>query len=169
MEPFNTHNFAQKTTWILGSNKLNLFPLYLQDFSIPGINFNHPKVNSRPSIAVNFVADSITFNDLSCTILIDEHYRNYFEIMKKVFDQNDVEKGTFTNQEFDLFVLLQDQKGHDVCKIDFYNARISSIGDIQLATNDDSTENTLQVDFVYDYYLIDNLQKLATTGLTVSE
>lgn len=161
----NTHNLAQQTTWLLGSVALDIFPYYLKSFSIPGINFNHPEVYSRASSKVFFVADNINFNELSCTILIDENYRDYFELMNKVFKQFDPESGTFRNQEFDLFVLLQNQMGNDLFKIEFYNARLSSIGDIELTTEGDMVTNTLTVSFVYDYYEICDLDNLAKGGI----
>lgn len=161
----NIHNLAQKTTWMLGSNKLELFQIYLQEFSLPGVSFNHPEVYSRPSSKVYLVADSITYNNLSTTILLDENYKVYFELMQKVLAQFNPETGAFSSQVFDLFVILQDQKGHDIFKVNFNNARISSIGDISLSTQGDEPYNTLTVDFVYDYYTIENLERLASEGI----
>lgn len=161
----NIHNLAQKTTWMLGSNKLELFQVYLQEFSLPGVSFNHPEVYSRPSSKVYLVADSITYNNLSTTILLDENYKVYFELMQKVLAQFNPETGAFSSQVFDLFVILQDQKGHDIFKVNFNNARISSIGDISLSTQGDEPFNTLTVDFVYDYYTIENLERLASEGI----
>lgn len=161
----NIHNLAQKTTWMLGSNKLELFQVYLQEFSLPGVSFNHPEVYSRPSSKVYLVADSITYNNLSTTILLDENYKVYFELMQKVLAQFNPETGAFSSQVFDLFVILQDQKGHDIFKVNFNNARISSIGDISLSTQGDEPYNTLTVDFVYDYYTIENLERLASEGI----
>lgn len=161
----NIHNYAQKTTWMLGSDQLELTPTYLKDFSLPGLQFSHPEVYSRPSSKVFFVADNISFNNFSCTILIDEYYKVYFELIHKIMRQFDPETGRFATQEYDIFVMLQDQKGHDVFKVTFHNARLSSIGDISLATDDDAASNTLDVEFVYDYYTIDELENLAKSGL----
>lgn len=163
----NVHNLAQKTTWILGSVALEIFPYYLKNFSIPGITFNHPEVYSRASSKVFFVADNINFNEMSCSIILDEDYKTYFELMSKVFNQFDPETGTFRTQEFDLFVILQNQKGNDLFKIEFHNARLSSIGDIELTTEGDEVTNSLDVSFVYDYYEICDLEALAKGGLKI--
>ena len=157
----NQNNLAQKTTWYCGSSKLNLMLKMTQNFNIPGITFNHPQAYNHNSAVVNIVADNITFNSLSCEVLIDENYKVYFEIMKKIFDQFNPKSGSFANQEFDWFTMLTNNKGNDLFKIDYHNCRFESVSDVSLTTQGDESYNTMNIDIKYDYFTIDNLDKLA--------
>ena len=161
----NLNNLAQKTAWEAGSNKLQLANLYLQNFSIPGISFSHPDIYAHPAARLGLVADSISFNECSLDLLIDENYRMYFEIMDTVFKQINPENGTFANQEFDFFVNLKNQKGENVFTVNFFNCRFTSVSDITLSTQGDETYNTLSVSLRYDYYKIENLKELTQKGL----
>ena len=158
----NRNNLAQKTTWYCGSSKLDLMLKMTQDFSIPGINFNHPQVFNHSSAPVNFVADNITFNSLTCEVLIDENYKVYFEVMKKIFDQFNPTNGTFATQEFDWFTILTNNKGNDIFKIDYYNCRFESVSDVTLTTQGDESFSIMSIGIKYDYFLINDLDKLAS-------
>ena len=161
----NLNKHDQKTAWEAGSNKLQLANLYLQNFSIPGISFSHPDIYAHPAARLGLVADSISFNECSLDLLIDENYRMYFEIMDTVFKQINPENGTFANQEFDFFVNLKNQKGENVFTVNFFNCRFTSVSDITLSTQGDETYNTLNVSLRYDYYKIENLKELTQKGL----
>lgn len=158
--PINRNNLAQKSTWYCGSSSLDLMLKMTQDFGIPGLNFNHPELYNHSTAAVNFVADNITFNSLSCDVLIDENYKVYLEVMRKVFDQFNPENGTFASQEFDWFTTLTNNKGNDIIRIDYYNCRFESIGDITLSTQGDETFSTMSIGIKYDYFFINGQRSI---------
>jgi len=153
----NYNNFAQKTNWVAGSNKFENIQFYLTTLNIPGINFNHPDVGSRGSAKLNLTGDTLTYNNLSFEFLIDEDFNVYKEFMKKIKENISIENASFANIDFDFWVQLNNNKGNKILKFNFTNCRIESIGDINLDTTDDATEQTLSVEVKFDYYEIEDI------------
>ena len=153
----NTGNLAQKTTWKFGSYDINIADVYLQEFSLPGINLEPIDIYAQAGAKVALYSDSISYNDLELTLLIDEDYQVYFELMRYVYRQINPQNKTHANQEFTCFVTLTDNKGKDIFTVTFYNARFTAVGDISLSTQGDESYNTLSATIKYDYYLIDKL------------
>lgn len=150
----NYSNLAQKTNYIAGSDKLKLTPFFLTAVNIPGVNFSHPEISGRYGVKMNVTGDSITYNALSFEMLIDEDFEIYHEFMDKAVESINPESGSFSSQEFDFWIQINNNKGNKLFKIEFYNCRLESIGDIQLDTQDEITEHSMTVDIKYDYYKI---------------
>jgi len=153
----NTNNFSQKTNFTAGSNSLELLPFYLTSLNIPGINFSHVEVPYKNGSLINFTGDSVVYNTLSIEALVDEDFKIYHEIMSKINENVDVESGQFSNVEFDFWIQINNNKGNTLFKLEFYNCRIESIGDIQLDTQDDMTEFTMPIEIKFDYFKNSNL------------
>lgn len=149
----NYNNLAQKTNYIAGSDKLELLPFYLTTVNLPGINLSHPEVGGRAG-KLNVTGDTLSYNSLSFEMLVDEDFNIYHEFMDKIFENIDPEEGTFANIEFDFWVEVNNNKGNKLFKVEYYNCRIESIGDVLLDSQDDITEYTMSVDVKYDYYKI---------------
>jgi hypothetical protein len=158
----NYHNLAQKTNYIAGSDKLDLIPFYLTTLNIPGISLGHPELGGRTGSRLNVTADTITYNTLSIEALVDEDFNVYHELMDKIFANVDPEEGTFDNVEFDFWVEVSNNKGNKIFKLELFNCRIETIGDIQLDSQDDSTEYTMPIDVKYDYFKIEKLDCIPT-------
>lgn len=158
----NYNNLAQKTNFTAGSDQLDLLPFYLTSVNIPGINLAHSEIGGRYGSKLNVTADNVTFNALSFEMLVDEDFEIYHEFMSKINDNINVETGSFASQEFDFWVEVNNNKGNKLFKMEFYNCRIETIGDIQLDTQDDITEYTMTVDLKYDYYKIIRSQTVPT-------
>lgn len=152
----NHNNFAQKTNYIAGSDKLELLPFYLTTVNVPGINFSHAEIGGRSGTRLNITGDTLVYNALSFEMLIDEDFKIYHEFMDKITANINPENGTFASIEFDFWVEINNNKGNKLFKIDFYNCRVESIADIQLDSQDDITEYTMSVEIKYDYYKINN-------------
>jgi hypothetical protein len=158
----NYNNLAQKTNYIAGSDKLDLTPFYLTTVNIPGISFSHPEMGGRYGSRLNVTGDTLTYNALSFEMLVDEDFNVYHEFMDKVFDNVNPESGTFAAQEFDFWIEVNNNKGNKLFKIEFYNCRIDSLGDILLDSQDDITEHLMSIDIKYDYYKIVKSQQIPT-------
>ena len=148
----NYNNLAQKTNYIAGSDKLELLPFYLYSVNIPGINFAHPEISGRSGARLNLTGDALTYNGLSFEMLVDEDFKIYHEFMDKIDNNINPVDGTFASQEFDFWIQINNNKGNKIFKLEFYNCRIESIGDIQLDSQDDISEYPLTVEIKYDYY-----------------
>ena len=83
---------------------------------------------------------------------VDEDFQIYHEFMDKVLKNVEPETGKFQNEEFDFWIEINNSKGNKLFKVEFYNCRIESIGDIQLDSQDDAPEHTMSAEIKYDYY-----------------
>lgn len=154
----NYNNLAQKTNYLCGSNELEFGPMYLQSFSLPGMSFSHTEIGgSRFGAKLHTQADSVSYSDLNFTLLIDEDFKVYHEFFEKVMKGFNPECDKFANQEFNFWVIVTNNKGYPLFRTDYYSCRISNIGDIELATNDDSTFNTLSVTINFDFYKVSKM------------
>jgi len=148
----NYQNYAQKTNYVAGSDKLELVQFYLTSVNIPGITLSHPEIGGRSGAKLNLTGDSLVFNTLSFEMIVDEDFKIYHEFMDKINQNVDSVDGTFESVEFDFWVQINNSKGNKLFKMEFVNCRIENIGDIQLDTQDEITEYTMTVDIKYDYY-----------------
>lgn len=154
----NTHNLAQRTNIMAGSPVFNLTGFYLQSISLPGVSFSHPEIGGRNGARFTVNSDTVTYGDLSFTILADEKFLVYEELMNIVRDQIDIETGEFTQKVFDLWITVTDNLGNDVMKWDFKNAKIESIGDIQYDYSDEETSFTIDMTLKFDTFTYKNLR-----------
>ena len=150
----NINNLAQKTNFTAGSDKLDLMPFYLTNTNLPGININHFEVGGRAGAKLNLTGDTVVYNDLSFEMLIDEDFNIYHEFMDKLRDNVSPDNGTFGDLFFDFWIDINNSKGNHLFKIEFTNCRVQSIGDIQLDSQEDTTEFTMSVELKFDTYAV---------------
>jgi hypothetical protein len=145
----NKRNYAETTNYIAGSSKLELMPFYLQSTNIPGMNFTINEISGRGGALLKMSADTIQYNGLSLTVLLDEDfkiYEEFYDIITKSINPN---TGTFSIQEFDFWIELNNNKGNNIMKFEFENCKIESLGDIMLDSTTNST-NTFNIELVFD-------------------
>ena len=154
----NTRNFAQPSNIFAGANNLEITPFYLQSINIPGISFSHPEIGGRWSTKIIMNADNITFGDLSFTVIVDEDFLVYDELMSVASSQLDRSTGEFTSKTFEFWIAVTNGKGEDVIKWTFENAKIESIGDLQYDYSSDETSFTLDVTLKFDNFSYKSLK-----------
>ena len=157
----NYNNLAQKTNWIAGSSEFKNIPFFLTNLNIPGVVLNHPEIGGRDSARIKLAGDTAIYNSLTFDMLIDEDFVIYQEVMSIIKKNVGVETGTFGNFYFDFFIEISNSKGNKVLKLDFSNCRIENISDIDLSSQDSSTEYTMSMEIVYDYYEIESTKRFA--------
>lgn len=151
----NTANLAQRTNFIASSDKFENIPFYLTNVNIPGINFSLSEVGGgRQSASLTMAGDTITYNTLNFDLLIDEDFEIYKEVYSIIKKHISVETSTFGDFYFDFFIQINNSKGNPVMKIDYFNCRIESLGDIELSTQDESTESIMSMSLKFDYFTI---------------
>lgn len=148
----NYNNLAQKTNWTAGTDKFPLVPFYLTTVNIPGMNFSIPESGSRYGTRLNLASDTVTFNTLSFDFLIDEDFEIYKAFYKHINNSINVEKGTFADISFDMWLELNNSKGNKLLKFEFYNCRIENIGDVELDTTSPETESIMNLSLKFDYF-----------------
>lgn len=150
----NIHNFAQRTNWTAGSDRFPLIPFYLTSVSIPGMNFSLPEVGGRSGVKINLGSDTVTFNTLNFSFLIDENFEIYKKFYEYLIEFVNIESNKFNNDQFSFWVELNDNKSNKILKFEFYNCRIESIGDIELDTTNPETEITMDLSIKFDYFKV---------------
>jgi len=148
----NTRNYSQKTNYQCGSSEMNLLPFYATEVSLPGISTNVIETSGRAGAAINMSPADMVYNPLSVTVLLDEDYKVWQDIMNSI--HIDVKNGTFKNQYFDFWIEVFNDMGKSVMKVEYHSCTIESISDLELSTSDDTTEQTFTIDIKYDWFEI---------------
>jgi hypothetical protein len=163
----NTVNYAQTTNIMAGSDVFKIVPFYLQTISVPGISFSHPELGGRLGSKFALNADSITYGDLSFTIIMDEDLIVYDELLEVAKSQMDFATGVFTEKSFDFWISVTDSTGKDTMKWTFHNAKLESIADMQYDYSSDETSFTVDVTLKYDHFDYKNLKKTQNINSSV--
>ena len=158
----NTRNYSQKTNIMAGSDTLEIFPFYLQNINIPGINFSHPEIGGRTGTKIIMNADNVQFGDLSFSVLVDQDFLLYDELMSIANNQLNYISGQLSPKTFEFWISVTDGKGDDVIKWTFNNVKIESIGDLQYDYSSDETSFLMDVSMKFDTFTYRNLKKPGT-------
>jgi len=150
----NTRNYSQKTNYQCGSNDLKLVPFYATEVNLPGVSTNIQEMSGRAGAAVNLSPADMVYNPLNITVLLDEDYKVWQDILSNINIR--VSEGTFDDKYFDFWIEVYNDMGHKVMKIEYYSCLVESISDLTLGTNEDTTEQTFSVDLKYDFFQIIN-------------
>lgn len=156
----NVNNFAQKTNWIAGSDQFKTVPFFLTNVNVPGFNLTHTEIGGRNSIKMKLPSDIVNYNNLSFDMLIDEDLETYKELITIINKSINIETGNFGVFDFNFWIQLNNSKGNKVLKIEFNNCKIASISDLNLDTQDETTEYVLTVEIDFDSLNIENTKTL---------
>ena len=158
----NGRNFSQRSNILAGSDAFSALPFFLQSINIPGINYSHPEIGGRWGTKIVMNADNVDFGQLSFTILLDEAFEVYDEIMTLAKSQLDNDTGELTQKSFEFWITVTDGKGSEVIKWTFQNAKIESIGDLQYDYTSDDTNFTLDMSLKFDNFDYKILNKVSS-------
>ncbi len=161
----NKRNYAQRSNYMCGTDTLDLLPFYVQTLNLPGMNFGLPEIGGRTGVKLHMTSDTVTFTSLSMEILIDEDYQIYKDIAGLITKHMNVETGSYADFFFDFWIAVTDDMGRVVMKIEYYNCRIESIGDLSLDSQDDTTEQTLPLELMFDYFKISDTGNMPTLSI----
>lgn len=150
----NANNISQKTNFILGSSQIPKTIFMVQTVSIPSISVSHPTgIGGRFGVQLKVGADNSEYSDVTFTILVDEDLIVFKELMKLMQKQVQPGTGVFEDLDWEFWLQANNNKGHELFRIDFVHSRLASIGDISLDSMDDSI-GTMDITISYDYYVL---------------
>ena len=152
MQDINSRNYSQPTNYQCGSETLNLVPFYATEITLPGVTTTIQEISGRQGALVNMSPATMTYNPLSITVVLDEDYKVWQDIMSNI--NINVQDGTFENKYFDFWITVNDDMGNTVMKIEYHSCTIESVGDLSLSSKDDMTEQTFTIDIKYDWFEI---------------
>jgi hypothetical protein len=160
-------NYALDTSIYFGTTLFSEETLYnVQSVNLPGVDFSHPQIASRSGALITGQADNITFNDLQITLIIDEGFSIWKEVMVNAFKMVKVTQPMFNKNYHDAYVIITDSQGNDILKVWFRNAQITSIGDLPFASSNMNEHLTLDIGLKYDYMEIqDDKYLISVNGI----
>jgi hypothetical protein len=128
--------------------------LTVQEVNIPGITIGiieHPWQSMKDKMP----GDSIEFNNLTLTVILDEDLKSLKEIIDNCMISHNPTTNTYHNKNalFDATLHLTSNKNNVKHTLTFYDAWIQSFSDISLQTTSSEDEQvTVQFEIVYNYY-----------------
>ena len=148
-------NFTHNSNFIFTTNLFNdeQTSYGIQEVNLPGISFSHIQVQ-RHSVLGNIQGDTITYNDLSLNIIVDEELNTWKEIVNKMQEMRNPEISTAEKKEEMGYLEIQDDNTNKVLKLEFYGMIVESIDDLAYSTNGEDEIITMGVTIKYDYYQI---------------
>jgi hypothetical protein len=146
------NSFSTSTNFQLGTNDQSDFWINAVQCSIPGISFSPPEIDGRSGRMVTLAADNVVFSDLVITVLLDKDWSVYDSIFERFIEMVNVEKGTFNQKKFDLWLDVFDSTGKFVKKFWFYGARLIDVGEFDMDARDGEDSNIeIILTFRFDY------------------
>jgi len=126
----------------------------VQEVNLPGLNLGEIQVGHWTQNQ-NRPGDNITWSTLSMTILCDEELAAFKEAFNHIMSLKDPYDGKIEIQNaiFDATLLITTNKNNVQHRVQFFDAWIQSIGDIQFTTTSSEEEQIVfTIELQYDYY-----------------
>jgi len=148
-------NFTHNSNFIFQTNLFGEETMYgIQEVALPGMSFSHIQVG-RQSVMGNVQGDTITYNELSVNIIMDEDLFIWKEIVDTL--QNKMrhpDQGIGERVEKIGYLEIHDDNTNKVLKLEFHGMMVESIDDMSYNTNSDDDIITVGVNIKYDYYTL---------------
>jgi len=148
------NNLAQSSNYEFGCPQFSYTEKHVVQTNIPGLQLSHFETGSRRGAKLHIHGDTVNYNDLSVTILVDEEFRSYLEFYDKFMQGFNPEDGTYFTDDFNCYVQINDNQGDPLFRVDYFNCKLASTDDITLDSQNDQEYITFTVNFAYDYYKI---------------
>lgn len=138
---------------IILKDKFKTVEYFAQKFIIPGFSFGVTPVGTS-STKLNVVGDSVDFEPLTITMLVDEELNTYKEIYNDMMEK-DPETGNIDpgEREYDISVVILTSKNNPVLTFRFIDAKINNVGALMYDVAN-SERMFFDLTFIYDYYTI---------------
>ena len=127
--------------FVTDSRRMANFSFFAQSVSHPGISANAAEVPYSQISSVPQIADKLTYDQLTATILIDEDMETYKEIvdwMKWNVENNDPGVTDEKSHFADLTLNIYDSKNNKVLNIIYRDAHPINVGEITMFSNTDA-------------------------------
>lgn len=143
---------------------------FAKNVELPGMLIGHAEENN-PFSAIPLPGDSISFETLSVTFLVDEDLNNYFSIVDWIYGlagpANFVQRQKFLEDKgephSEITLLIMDAQKRTRYSIRYNDCLPASISKLSLVTDNTGVEyQTATATFVYSYY---EYEKLYDYGL----
>lgn len=139
---FQTNLFAEEET-----------SYAIQECNLPGMNFSHIQIASS-AVFGNMEGDTVTYNDLIISLIIDEDLVVWKEIINKMQRMRNpiTSEGELIKKMG--YLEIHDDDSNPILKIEFTDMMVEVIDDLNYNTTDEDEVITCTVTLRYDYYTI---------------
>lgn len=151
-------NVTQSSNFIfsLTSNKLKQLDFYVTEFTGLGLSFTEVTPNAYMGQIIKRPGDTITFNDITLQVVVDEDYEVLQEIYDSIMSVKNIAENTIDwNQTFGGILYAASNRNNFKKKIEFTNCWIKDVGDLILTTTQTTADPViLTVTLAFDSYEI---------------
>jgi len=149
------NSLSFKTNFLLTFSKLPNVQYFVQDLQIPAMNLGVTQVNS-PVLDVPTPGDKLTFDPLTISFLIDEHYKNYVEAADWMIEFRDPTTGKASNLGIsDADIIILDNNKNPIIKVSFIDCFPTSLdGSIFDVSAEGDDPQVANLTLNYAYYTI---------------
>jgi hypothetical protein len=148
-------NFTHNSNFFFQTNLFNKdeTSYAVQECNLPGLSFSHIQISKRSAFA-NEQGDTISYNDLNISLIIDEDLVVWKDIITSM--QNMRNPVTTEGEEYMKYgyLIIQDDNTNQIIKLEFIDMIIESIDDMTFNTNSEDEIITCTVTIKYDYYVV---------------
>ena len=165
-------NYLQPTGFKLVIDRKN-FPnleFFCQQVTHPGLIMPSAELPTRRMQGIPFPGESLTINELSCDILLDENMESYSEMyswilrnqMTNLDNQSRMQKADKPPTYADITLSIMSSHNNTTMQVRYIDAMPTSLGDIQFQSTASGTEFiTFIATFRFSYF---ELKTVSATG-----
>ena len=168
-------NYLQPTGFKLVIDRKN-FPnleFFCQQITHPGLIMPSAELPTRRMQGIPFPGESLTINELSCDILLDENMESYSEMYNwirriQVTDMNgnqNTQRGNTTNPHADITLSILSSHNNLSKQVRYVDSIPTSLGDISFEATASGTEFiTFTASFRFSYFELLNVNSGSITN-----
>jgi len=151
----NMRSFSHNSNFFFQTNLFNEeeTSYAIQEVNLPGVSFSHIQTSAR-SVMGNIQGDTLTFNDLTLNLIIDEDLVVWKEIMNKILEMRNPENELGKQIEKYSYLEIHDDNSNKILKLEFINCMIESIDDLAYNTTSEDEVITCSITIKYDYFVV---------------
>ena len=166
-------NYLQPTSFKLSIDRTNYpnLEFFVQNFTHPGLMMPASEMPIRRMQSIPYPGESLTINELSATILLDENMESYSEMYNWIrriqvtdMDGNkNTQRGGAANPHADITLSILSSHNNLSKQVRYLDAIPTSLGDISFEATSSGTEFiTFQASFRFSYFELLNVN--SSTG-----
>jgi len=166
-------NYLQPTSFKLSIDRTNYpnLEFFVQNFTHPGLMMPASEMPIRRMQSIPYPGESLTINELSATILLDENMESYSEMYNWIrriqvadMDGNKTrQRGGAANPHADITLSILSSHNNLSKQVRYLDAIPTSLGDISFEATATGTEFiTFQASFRFSYFELLNVN--SSTG-----
>jgi hypothetical protein len=151
-------SYALDTSIIFGTTIFDKKVEYnVQTVNLPGITVAHPELTNKSGSAIFMQSDTLTYSELSLTIILDEGFAIWSELVSYFHKMVNNQTGALGDVEGDSYVSITDTSGNVILKVWFRNSKLETVGDLSFASSNTDENLILDISLKYDYFELEDV------------